>query len=77
MARKELYPAIEKAVIEKVKGMSLNDLRNHLITETINYYMYHADKDEIESFVDYHSSAMSNPLTRILKTDLKGGKDNG
>ena len=48
----KFYPIIEKAVIKEVKDMSLKDLRNHLITERIDYYMNHADEDELDIILD-------------------------
>ena len=47
----KFYPIIEKAVIKEVKDMSLKDLRNHLITERIDYYMNHADEDELDEIL--------------------------
>lgn len=48
----KFYPIIEKAVIKEVKDMSIKDLRNHLITERIDYYMNHADEDELDIILD-------------------------
>jgi hypothetical protein len=48
----ELYPIIEKAVIKEVKDMSLKDLKNYFITERIDYYMNHADEDELDIILD-------------------------
>tara|TARA_R100001129_G_scaffold115091_1_gene79501 strand:- start:675 stop:884 length:210 start_codon:yes stop_codon:yes gene_type:complete len=48
----ELYPIVEKAVIKEVKDMSLKDLRRHFITERIDYYMNHADEDELDIILD-------------------------
>ena len=43
----ELIDKVEKVLIKAAEDMSLDDLKDHFILERLDYYMNHADEDEI------------------------------
>lgn len=43
----ELIDEVEKVLIKAAEDMSLDDLKDHFILERLDYYMNHADEDEI------------------------------
>jgi aspartate carbamoyltransferase regulatory subunit len=48
LSNEELYDEVEKVLIKTAEDMSLNDLKDHFIEERMDYYMNHADEDEID-----------------------------
>ena len=55
LSNEELYDEVEKVLIKTAEDMSLNDLKDHFIEERMDYYMNHADEDEIDIILtDYN-----------------------
>ena len=48
----ELYDEVEKVLIKTAEDMSLDDLKDHFIEERMDYYMNHADEDEINIILE-------------------------
>ena len=48
----ELIDEVEKVLIKAAEDMSLDDLKDHFILERLDYYMNHADKDEINIILE-------------------------
>jgi hypothetical protein len=53
LSKEELYNEVEKVVIKTVEDMSLDDLKDHFIEEQMDYYMNHADGDELNIILEY------------------------
>ena len=55
LSNEELYDEVEKVLIKTAEDMSLDDLKDHFIEERMDYYMNHADEDEIDIILtDYN-----------------------
>ena len=55
LSNEELYDEVKKVLIKTAEDMSLNDLKDHFIEERMDYYMNHADEDEIDIILtDYN-----------------------
>jgi len=52
LSNEELYDEVEKVLIKTAEDMSLNDLKDHFIEERMDYYMNHADEDELDIILD-------------------------
>ena len=48
----ELIDEVEKVLIKAAEDMSLDDLKDHFILERLDYYMNHADEDEINIILE-------------------------
>tara|TARA_R100001244_G_C5082886_1_gene114392 strand:+ start:277 stop:465 length:189 start_codon:yes stop_codon:yes gene_type:complete len=48
----EIYDEVKKVLIKAVEDMPLDDLIDHFIEERMDYYMNHADEDEINIILE-------------------------
>ena len=48
----ELYDEVKKVLIKAAEDMSLDDLIDHFIEERMDYYMNHADENEINIILE-------------------------
>ena len=48
----EIYDEVKKVLIKAAEDMSLDDLIDHFIEERMDYYMNHADENEINIILE-------------------------